>query len=298
MIKPPLLSECRINLPLVAGTFLARLEMSELASQLRLLVTRDGTRHLVKRFCSLGQDGRPDPRLLSSPPHQFVDEVINQLHTTEEAIQHGEVVLRQLKLMPPVEWLQKIGISRSDYVQQQVDGFTTVVYSVLDRALILTNTIYQLQYDARKCTFRSISDALEVRDSIFVEKLGVLKKAVDPLADHRHFYVHRGENRKVELFSDVRRLEQLVDVFQLPTVGLILNEVGAFQRVIEVLEGDIGRVKIALIQVLNVLADPYCTAMHRLGGIKEPTQEEVLKAGRIMQYWSSEDRPMRRETDY
>ena len=159
----------------------------------------DLSSHILWLMATFGKEEDPQRDVIKSPPMQYSHKVLAVSQKVSSGISDSAQLIRQVAQPPPETWFTEIGITKTEFIQQSLDMFTVVLYSLLDRCLQLTNIILSIDLNSRKVTYDSLLKSLKSNHSVVATALSDLKDAVSPLADPRHFFVHRGESRESQL---------------------------------------------------------------------------------------------------
>ena len=252
---------------------------------------------LVWLMATLGKEGASQTSVLNLLPLQYVQDVSSALSRVSSGIRESSRLTRQVAQPPPETWLTEIGITENEFVQQSLDALTVVLYSLLDRCLHLTNIILGCGLTPRRVTYIRLSDVIKSNHSVVATALSDLKTAVYPLADPRHFFVHRGKHREsplsnAELFSQIQKhFPALVDATKIDYATARTDIIALTQKDFETVSACVRKVK-------DLLLQPYMSKLNALGGIPELAKHDRLRARDIMNWaetgteppWSDESR--------
>lgn len=258
-------------------------------------LTSDLASYLVWLMATFGKEGEPQSSVLESPPLKYVRDVHSALSRVSSGIRESSRLTRQVAQPPPETWLTEIGVTETEFVQQSLDALTVVLFSLLDRCLHLTNIVLACGLKPRQVTYTRLSEILKANHSVVATALSDLQTAVDPLADSRHFFVHRGERRESPL-SHAQLLARIQKHFPALLDTTKIDYATARTDIIAVTQKDFATVSACVGTVKDVLLQPYISKLHALGGIPELTNPERLRAKDIMNWaetgtepsWSNE----------
>lgn len=136
------------------------------ASSLGLILRKDSAAHFTKRLAYVHGDGHPPDWALAEQRHRFVLEACNRHSRVEAAIRQASRLLMQASRAPPLEWLNFVELTQENFYQQTFDHFTLVLYSTLDRTLLLANYIVGLGVHDRLATYKTVQKELKNRDQL------------------------------------------------------------------------------------------------------------------------------------
>ena len=254
-------------------------------------VVMDNAVHFLKRLAHLNSDGTPPQWVVELQPFRYVLDVLNNMTNVRSAINQCRSLANQAAAPPPSSWLDTIDLTTMSFRQQVLDLFTVVLHSTLDRMLLLTNVVHVLGMTPRNCTLKQVQSALSHKNEALLKALDRLKSAIDPLTDARHSYVHRGEHRRLELFTDLVHLRTILESFKVPIENVVLNEEDADENLLSALRVDMLSVDSAAAGSLEALLDPYESQVEQLGGIQRPTGVEAQRAVQVIAYFGGGKRP-------
>jgi len=243
----------------------------------------DLSSHILWVMATFGKEEDPQRDVLESPPMQYSHKVFSLSSKVSSGISDSSQLIRQVAQPPPETWLTEIGVTKTEFIQQSLDMFTVVLYSLLDRCLHLTNIILSSELKPRNVTYDRLSKKLKSNHSVVATALSDLKDAVSPLAEPRHFFVHRGEGRESRLSHT-----QLLATIQKQLPALIdpakIDYATARVDIMVLIQKDFETVSACVRKVKNVLFQPYMSKLNALGGIPELTKDELLRAKDIMNW--------------
>jgi hypothetical protein len=256
----------------------------------RLLIS-DSTAHFTKRLAYLDEDGHPPSWALNDPRHKYVLEACNRQTRVERALTQAAGLIVQIEHPPPEAWLDTVGLAVEAYSQQIIDHFTLVLYSTLDRTLLLANFVLSLGIYDHLATYKAVSKELRIRAADVADKFSSLYEATAPLSDPRHFFAHRGESRRINVFSEVARTKRIVKIFGVPTDGVVFSDTQARSELLRTMENDLSSVCSSAVDAMDALALRYETEVQLLGGIDFPTEQEHARAMQAVRYFEGGEVP-------
>ncbi|MCX6096687.1 MAG: hypothetical protein NT125_08290 [Candidatus Bipolaricaulota bacterium] len=209
----------------------------------------------------------------------------------EEGLWESYLLILQARTPPPAEWLASVELSAESFLQQILNHFTVVLFSTLDRCLLVTNHVLALGLHDRLASHAAIRKELASVDGVAEQKFAELETAVRPLSDARHFFAHRGEPRKIKLFSEVARAKKILDAWGAPPAGIAFNEAGARAQILGQMESDLGSIRPRATAALDSLSPFYASRLAFLGGVDHPSPEERQRAAAVMRYFKGGERP-------
>jgi hypothetical protein len=259
------------------------------ASPFVKLVYSYSAAHLVRRLANLGPNGVPPSWCLNSPVHQFVLSVWNELGNVQNVYSNACSLECQVANPTPESWREKFGQSEDEFRQQTLDLFTTIVFSALDRTLLLVNDACDLGMTRQESTLGNTRKRLASGDASICTSLIVLRDAVQPLADSRHFFVHRGESRHIDLFNHMRHARQILKAFKADDISF--DDAGAIGKLLGTMRDDALRAAEANRGVLDALTGRFQVRVDELGGIEHPTKSEFARAQEVIRYFAGGPAP-------
>jgi hypothetical protein len=199
--------------------------------------------------------------------------------------------VQQIRHTPPAKWLRTIDLTKTEHQQQTLDHFTLVLYSTLDRCLLLPNVILELGIHDRRLTLKSARQALETIAPEVLQAILELRDTVTPISDPRHFYAHRGEPRWVPVFSDTSRARQIAAAVDAPLAGVDFDDRNAWEELLNTMELEVDGVGTATVRVLDSMTPYYEELRDKLGGVDSPTHDEQRRAILALRYFRGGDQP-------
>ena len=254
-------------------------------------VSRDSSLHVIRHLAHSDHECSPPAWAFTALNHVYVRETRNLVSRLLWAFEDSKGLITQCKTPPPDSWLASVGLDGFGYAQQQVDSFTAILYSALDRTLHLVSQVLGLSIAPRNVRFSTVLPRLRVLEPGMAAALEDLRAAGNPLALPRHRLLHRGERRRVELFSEVRRAKQCVSAFNPDDATIRFNLDAARAALITEMATDYSRMKSGVSEVLGLLTDPYQLGLAKVGGVDSPTPVEVKRANEMVAYLGGGDRP-------
>jgi len=100
---------------------------------------------------------------------------------------------KYLSLLPPKEFFEKNKLEKSQYYQYHLENHVIRTTSVFDILLLLTNDLYELGIDPKKCSPDMIFTNQHTKSTNEVKYLKELKKGITNVQNIRNKIVHRGE---------------------------------------------------------------------------------------------------------
>lgn len=245
----------------------------------------------IRRCSNLGPNGVPRNDFLNSSENKYVMEVSKFLTLLNSCISKTELLIRQAEAPPPEEWLTELQITKHDFLQERLDTSTLVLHSAIDRGLSLTSVALQLPIAVESSTYKNIKDLIKETHKEVLLALDELREVVFPLHASRNAYAHRGENRCLGIFSDVKRLYELSPVFNFPLEVMQINEVGAMEELVETIEKDKAAVERRLLNLKTVLR-PHCLQiLLSLKALELPNEQEITRYSEAMTYFRGGSQP-------
>ncbi|MBI3374796.1 MAG: hypothetical protein HY017_23990 [Betaproteobacteria bacterium] len=243
------------------------------------------TLHWVYRSARLGPDGKPAKSVLESSVAQYVSGVSAAASRLDVCIRHGRVTIQQIDTPPPEDWLQRIGLSEYEFYQHLLDTGTVIVHSALDRGLLFLNTVLALGLEPRLCNFDSVKKL--IRDSLpqVLNAAANLRDLVALIASSRHYYIHRGESRTLDLFSGVRRVHAVTKAFSVPTEGVRIKDTEARWELLKTLRSETTAIETALRKLKESVREAFTSRLTDLGGFRPPTKLEIERFVKVTEYF-------------
>lgn len=260
-------------------------------SQLLAAMSLDSAAHMTKRLAHIDREGHPPASLLNDPRHKFVLEARNRLSRVEGSFRQAAQMILQVHHTPPAEWLKTVVLTPEQFAQQALDHFTLVLYSALDRCLLLANHVMSLGIHDRLATYKTVQKEMKAKDHAVSLAFADLYKATEPLSDPRHFFAHRGESREVPLFTKLVRTKAIVSAWGAPTAGVVFADQEARAHLLSLMAKDIHTVTRAAVASCDTLLGHYQRQLASLGGADLPTDEEKTRAAAAAKYFEGGERP-------
>lgn len=245
-------------------------------------VEHHGALHLIRRLANLDRDGSPPDWTLTAPNHAFVLETQNRLGKVRAALTASRSLITQCSNPPPLSWLESVGLGELSYTQQQVDQFTAILFSTLDRTLHLVRHVLDLPLNPHNVRFSTVLPRVRIPHPVLGKAIEVLREVGRSLANDRHGFLHRGDHRCIELFSEIQRAQQCVLAFEPEESEIRWNLEGARSAAVFRMSGDFESVGTAACRALELLTTNYEQRLNRLGGVDAPTRDEMRRANEVI----------------
>lgn len=246
---------------------------------------------MSKRLAYINSEGHPPEWLLNDPSHLYVLEASNKTKKATNSIEHAKSIIKQIENPPPEEWRSKVGLSKNKFIQQQIDLFSVVLFSSLDRSLLVANLLMDIGKTEKEVTYKKVIKSIEKINPVIAEVLGELYKATESLADHRNHFSHRGSNRNTGRFSSVYRVKVITQLFNVPMENVKLLENEAESELVELLRKEVSDIEPILLRFLESVAVYYIDGLNKMGGLDMPSEEELERAQLATEYFSGETKP-------
>lgn len=246
---------------------------------------------MSKRLAHINSEGHPPEWLLKSPSHFYVLEASRKANKVTNSIDYAKSLIKQIENPPSEEWLSDVGLSKNKFIQQNIDLFSVVLFSSLDRSLLLANLLMDIGKAEKEVTYRKVIKSIEKINPAIAEILSELYKETESLADHRNYFSHRGLNRKTGRFSSVHRLKVITQLFNIPMENVKLLESEAESDLVEMLCKEVSNIEPVLLRFLEAVAVYYIEGLNKLGGLDVPSEEELERAQLATEYFSGGAKP-------
>lgn len=255
------------------------------------LIEKDISIHFMKRLAHIDNNGCPSPSILNDPRHAYVVEVHHKTDNVYQSITTTKSIVKQIEQTPPDQWLESVGLSRYRFIQQCLDHYSLVLFSALDRALLLANLLMDIQLPEKEVTFKKIIKPIRQRCSNTATMLGDLYEKTGKLADHRNFYSHRGESRNAGRLSSIHRVKVITQLFNVPTDTVKFHDAEADSELRDILQMEIDEIELAVVSFLDVISSFYVAGIDKLGGLDIPDESEIQRAQQAIRYFEGGERP-------
>jgi len=100
-------------------------------------------------------------------------------------------------------------ISRFDWLNVCVDAFLMRIVSVIDGALILTNEVYEVGLDEKRCSISNLRKA-DISPNV-IGSLALISDELTHLKEERNYRFHRGVERSLSSDDDAFRFAALLE---------------------------------------------------------------------------------------
>jgi len=246
---------------------------------------------MFKRLAYINSEGHLPEWLSNNPPHLYVLEASNKAMKVTNSIEHAKSIIKQIENPPPEDWLSIVGLSKNKFIQQHIDLFSVVLFSSLDRSLLLANLLLDIGKTEKEVTYKKIIKSIEKVSPAIAGILGELYKATESLADYRNHFSHRGVNRNTGRFSSVYRVKLITQLFDVPmeNVKLLDNEAGT--ELVEMLSKEVSDIEPIILRFLEAVAMYYVDGLNKAGGLEMPSEEELQRAQLVTEYFSGGAKP-------
>lgn len=255
------------------------------------LISLDVNILMSKRLAHINSEGHPPEWLLNNPSHLYVLEASSKANKVTNSVEHAKSIIKQIENPPPEEWLSKVGISKNKFIQQHIDLFSVVLFSSLDRSLLLANLLMGIGKTEKEVTYKKVIKSIEKINPVIAEILDDLYKETESLADHRNHFSHRGLNRNSGRFSSVHRVKVITQIFNVPMENVRLLDSEAESELVEMLYKEVSNIEPILLRFLEAVAVYYIEGLNRLGGLDMPSEEELERAQLATEYFSGGTKP-------
>ncbi len=255
------------------------------------LVAFDFRMHMLKRLAYINSEGHPPENILNDPRHLYVIETSDKLMKVKNAIDHAKLLIKQIEIVPSQDWLESIGITKYEFIQQNVDLFSVVLFSSLDRALLLANFLMNLIGSEKEVTYKKIIGSIRKQRESVADLLTELYKETADLADHRNFFSHRGKNRNAGRVSSIRRIKVITQLFNVPMDNTVFLDDEAEKELAELLRKEVSLIEPILLKFLESVSSIYIEGINKIGGIDMPNEEELSRAALAIEYFNGGTRP-------
>lgn len=255
------------------------------------LVGLDFQMHFLKRLAYINAEGLPSERVINDPRHLYVQETSNKSLKVKDAIEHAESLIKQIEIPPPQEWLNLVGLSRHDFIQQNVDLFSVILFSSFDRSLLLANFLLGEIENEKEVTYKKIIKSIRADNPLTAELLSDLHHETRNLADHRNFFSHRGIKRRIGRFSEIHRAKVITRLFNVSVETVNFQDSDAEKELIAELRKEVTSFESIIFRFLDSLSLKYLEVINQLGGIDMPNDDELLRAKLAIEYFQGGEMP-------
>lgn len=242
----------------------------------------------ARRLASIDKNGN----ILKSSSRQNIDEYVRQVRNSLTAVEAGisqcHQIRRQLENPPSSDWLNKVKISRLDFLQQQADFLTLISHSLFDRTLLLINETYCLNLAPKSCKGKAIKEKVNVKGADHQYLLSILNEldlAVSKIANDRNKFAHRGDEREYPEFTSFRRTQSVISSFDIPTGNIKFDQASAENSLVCFLLDEYLQVVIATGKIFPSLIPEFQNQISLKGGIGKLSIEEKKRASSVENYF-------------
>lgn len=130
-----------------------------------------------------------DQKLFSE--FNYHDEAFHYTSNLTNAIERLEMTPIFLGRFPRTKTFDKNGITIHRWIQYHYSNYLVTVISIYDTALLLTNTVFCLGVEPRRCSDKTVTNNQSVRKTSVKSALDKLNEIMKPYRDPRNFFVHR-----------------------------------------------------------------------------------------------------------
>jgi hypothetical protein len=181
------------------------------------------------------------------------------------AVERLENSLHYIHTFPRPRAYERKGIHQYAWLQYHYSYFVVTYHGLLDMALILTNSVFQLGIQEKDCRPDIIKSNAWIRNTPVETAIRALEKATSAYGNQRNLFVHRGEMPDVKSIaeSDVLDMLELFSTANQQTEPPVPHELldNAFKnesnRIIAKLSSDVIRARKAIEQLFDTLLPIY-----------------------------------------
>lgn len=109
---------------------------------------------MSKRLAYINSEGHPPKWLSNNPSHLYVLEASNKARKVTHSIEHAKSIIKQIENPPPEDWLPIVRSSKNKFIKQHIDLFPVVLFSSLDRSLLLANLLLDIGKTEKEVTYK------------------------------------------------------------------------------------------------------------------------------------------------
>lgn len=114
-----------------------------------------------------------------------------------------------LRKFPQPRTYEKHGITPDRWIEYHYSNYVTIVVSLYDIALILTNAVFRLGIPERQCKDDVVTNNAWVTGTPVKSALEHLNKVIQPFRMPRHGHIHRGEVPDIEELEKTEHFDEL-----------------------------------------------------------------------------------------
>ena len=151
------------------------------------MVSEPLTKQAIQAY-QLGQE----PRYSFAPGTTYHLNVSHYLRTLIGTVERIEQVPTFLKRFPNSKFFTENNITLHKWVNYHYTNFLIMSVSLYDISLLLTNEVFILGIEPRKCNEKSVAKHELVKETSVKVSLDNLAQAIDEYRTPRHHFVHRG----------------------------------------------------------------------------------------------------------
>ncbi len=221
-----------------------------------------------------GIESSDDEPLRTPPVCEYVLDVFNGIEPLHKVFQNAARLVCAMDAPPPGEWLESVGWTEVSFIQDCLNSGTVMLHSCMDRTLIASSAVLQLDMEPRQCSYKSMKQRLGPNDGAIRDALGELALATAELSDARHQFVHRGVNRKTEDLLRTHILVALDPVLRFPETLIGDNLAAAKLSAIRAFGTDLVAMSKGVRKVEEALVPHYNSRIAALGGINQLSMQE------------------------
>jgi len=142
--------------------------------------------------------------------HVSVFQKAAALISAVERLEHSLIFIQKL---PYPRRYEKKGVHQFSWLEYHYSYFVITYDSLLDIALILTNTIFQLGNNERECKLSVVRDNEWVKRTPVKATIDTLEKLTSSYGKTRNLFLHRGESPSVKSVTESEMLDLLQVTF-------------------------------------------------------------------------------------
>lgn len=194
--------------------------------------------------------------------HYLVFQKASAIISGVERIENSLIFIRNF---PNPRSYERKGIHQYMWIEYHFSFFVLNINSLLDMALILTNTVYQLDIKEKDCNLRHILRDSQVKNTCIEIALRELNIIVSKYKETRNLFVHRGEIPILRSITESEMLDLLKvystvlrnskPIVSVETIDSVYKNES--QKLAEKLNIDVKKLIVAIIYLFDTLLPKY-----------------------------------------
>jgi hypothetical protein len=142
-----------------------------------------------------------NPRLYKQ--FYYHNDVFHYISNITRAIERIEMTPIFIRRFPRNRTYDNRGITLHRWIQYHYSNYLVTVVSLYDTALLLTNAVFALRVEPKKCNDRTITNNAIVKQTPVKGTLEAISSAVDKYRDTRNYLVHRNIQPELERLDEL-----------------------------------------------------------------------------------------------